>query len=247
MFDSVIEISVLDKNSPTQEVKKYPFKLTYLYSNQCYEFLVKYMEHFNTRPAVFGVSLKVLLQRENRGNSIPIIVEKLMNFIETKAINLEGIFRVSSSKNQLEKLQHQIDEGIEIDFSEHDYHLATGLLKKYFRDLPDPIFTEEFYSCFLIVYQTTSIVGGEFIAEKYKKLLELLPKDNRILSKRLLDFLAEVAKHNEKNKMTTRNVATVWGPLVLRNSRVMDAESIQEAGFIAGMLITLLDRRHEIF
>lgn len=83
-------------------------------------------------------------------------------------LDLEGIFRISASKRDLEHIQFLIDEGMlfeafyflrfsgeNVDFSQcDDKHLVPGLLKKYFRDLPESLFTEEFHNCFLFVYQS---------------------------------------------------------------------------------------------
>jgi hypothetical protein len=57
-------------------------------------------------------------------------------------LDLDGIFRISASKKELDRVQLLIDEGTVVDFNHvsSDPHLAAGLLKKFFRDLPGKIF-----------------------------------------------------------------------------------------------------------
>ncbi len=44
-------------------------------------------------------------------------------------------------------------------FSCQDKHVVAGLLKKFFRDLPQPLFTFEFRDCFLALYQSKRTTG----------------------------------------------------------------------------------------
>jgi hypothetical protein len=47
------------------------------------------------------------------------------------------------------------------------------------------------------------------------KLVKKLPSAHKSLLLRLLEFLAEVAEHSDKNKMTISNLATIISPCIL--------------------------------
>lgn len=47
-------------------------------------------------------------------------------------------------------------------------------------------------------------------------LLHMLPPENVAVLKRLLPFLKQLSQHSEKNKMTTANLALMFGPSILR-------------------------------
>ena len=68
-------------------------------------------------------------------------------------VNEEGIFRISGSLEQILKLKSRLDSGHSIDFFEEnsDCHVIAGLLRLYFRELPDPLFTFEHYETFLSI------------------------------------------------------------------------------------------------
>ena len=71
------------------------------------------------------------------------------------ALDSEGLFRISASRREQEQIQYLIDEGEEVDFFDcQDKNLPAGLLKKFFRDLPECLLTDEFYNCFLTVYES---------------------------------------------------------------------------------------------
>jgi hypothetical protein len=91
-------------------------------------------------------------------------------------LDLEGLFRISANKTLLERVQNLIDTGAEVDFDKlgNDSHLVPGLLKKFFRELPQPVFTHEFYDCFIVFYQAKG---------NYKNFFQNLHKNNKILKK----------------------------------------------------------------
>jgi len=86
---------------------------------------------------------------------VPIIVEKCVKYFDsTKAAQTEGIFRMSPSAAKLGELAKAFDMGISVNLKRvQDAHLIAGLLKKYFRDLPEPLFTFELYSCFIVSFK----------------------------------------------------------------------------------------------
>ena len=98
---------------------------------------------------MFGIGLKFLLEREKRLKSVPTVVEKMITFLKIKGIKIPGLFKVSARQWEIEKIQYMMDEGQDVDILNvsQDPHVMAALLKKWFRDLPSPLFTKDVYSC----------------------------------------------------------------------------------------------------
>lgn len=105
-----------------------------------------------------------------------------------------------------------------------DVHSVTGVLKLYLREMPEALFTDALYPAFLEAFQTGDLSRGAALRRVY----EGLPAVNRAVIDFLLAHLARVNRHEAQNKMSLHNLATVFGPTLLRpgtsNSR-SDAKS----------------------
>lgn len=119
---------------------------------------------------VFGVSLDDLLKRD--GSAIPLVVYQCLQAVELFGLDVEGIYRLSGSAPHVSKLRAIFDNGVwscskpkyvtdrqiadsgQVDFRNpesffHDVNSVAGLLKQFFRDLPDPLLTHEHFQDFI--------------------------------------------------------------------------------------------------
>lgn len=104
-----------------------------------------------------------------------------------------------------------------------DVHSVTGVLKLYLREMPEALFTDALYPAFLEAFQIGDFSRGAALRRVY----DSLPPVNKAVIDFLLAHLARVNKHEAQNKMSLHNLATVFGPTLLRpgtNSR-SDAKS----------------------
>jgi hypothetical protein len=101
-----------------------------------------------------------------------------------------------------------------------------SLLKLYLRELPEPLVPFDGYSFFQSAVKKLSI-GMEAAVEDLQRALLHLPKVNINVLKYLVRFLSEIQDHSEDNKMTALNLATVFGPNILR-PRSADARLLME-------------------
>jgi len=102
----------------------------------------------------FGVPLPMLPEvcDINNPRQLPWLVERCISFIRTSALDLQGIFRVSGLASDVDKLQKQFEAGdFQTDFVSQDPHAVAGVLKKFFRELPEPLFTYELHKQFMEV------------------------------------------------------------------------------------------------
>jgi len=69
-----------------------------------------------------------------------------------QGLELVGLFRISASSSVVEYYKSQYDQGVDVGFANcNDPHIAANLLKMYFRELPEPLFTFELYDAFIAI------------------------------------------------------------------------------------------------
>ncbi|RMB96847.1 hypothetical protein DUI87_26915 [Hirundo rustica rustica] len=86
---------------------------------------------------------------------------------------------------------------------------VADMVKQYFRDLPEPIFTSRLCESFLHIYQ---YVPKDQQFQAVQAAILLLPKENREALKILLFFLRDVVAFVEENQMTPTNIAVCLAP-----------------------------------
>ncbi|RMX45842.1 hypothetical protein pdam_00022703 [Pocillopora damicornis] len=165
---------------------------------------------------VFGVDIATVSKREE--SDIPLVVIGCVQEIEKRGIEEVGIYRLSGATSDVRRLKDAFDNNSQsalVQVAEADIHAVAGLLKMYLRDLPEPLFTDDLYIKFV---EANGIKDPEEKKKKMMELFESLPKPNRLTIIYLLDHLRRLSEHQEQNKMGQNNLATVFGPNVLRPS-----------------------------
>ncbi|XP_028328146.1 unconventional myosin-IXb isoform X2 [Gouania willdenowi] len=160
----------------------------------------------------FGVQVCVLT---STANPVPKVIELLLMHVELNGLYAEGIYRKSGSTCRAREL-HQIletnPEGASLD--NYPIHTITGLVKRWLRELPDPLMTFSLYSDFLHAVELPE--KSERIRAVYQKVDELPPANYNTLE-RLIFHLVRVAKEEEHNKMSSNSLAIVFAPCILRS------------------------------
>uniref|UniRef100_A0A8K9XA69 Rho GTPase activating protein 6 n=1 Tax=Oncorhynchus mykiss TaxID=8022 RepID=A0A8K9XA69_ONCMY len=163
---------------------------------------------------------------------VPRVVEMCCLHLEKYGLQTVGIFRVGSSKKRVRQLREQCDLGMEVQLDEaNSVHDVAALLKEFLRDMPEPLLTRELYTAFL----NTMLLDHPDQESTIQLLVYLLPPCNSDTLQRLLEFLATVTAHAEDsqdrdgheitgNKMTSLNLATVFGPNLLHKQKSSDKE-----------------------
>ncbi|XP_044740491.1 GTPase-activating protein CdGAPr isoform X2 [Chrysoperla carnea] len=177
------------------------------------------------RERVFGCDLGEHLL--NSRHEIPMVLKCCAEFIESHGI-VDGIYRLSGVTSNIQKLRNAFDEDrIPNLYTEdilQDIHSVASLLKMYFRELPNPLCTHQLYHSFVNAVQGTQINsnGEQIKVDENERLLRMretvhkLPPPHYRTLEYLMRHLARVAKHGARTGMTSRNVAIVWAPNLLR-------------------------------
>jgi hypothetical protein len=161
---------------------------------------------------------------------VPDIIKKSVDYLQSKGMMMEGIFRVSGAKSRINKIRERFDRGgapvrLTDDLNPHD---VACLLKEYLRCLPEPLICKELYSLFL---QTRRVETRSKRRDTLRLLCLLLPKPNRDTLQCLLHFLNQVALHSndiimidgteeQGNKMSEENLGMIMGPNILHKRKI---------------------------
>ncbi|XP_074055766.1 breakpoint cluster region protein [Macrotis lagotis] len=165
---------------------------------------------------VFGVKIGVVTKRER--SKVPYIVRQCVEEIERRGMEEVGIYRVSGVATDIQALKAAFDvnnKDVSVMMSEMDVNAIAGTLKLYFRELPEPLFTDELYPSFAEGIALSDPVAKESCM---LNLLLSLPEPSLLTFLFLLDHLKRVAEKETVNKMSLHNLATVFGPTLLRPS-----------------------------
>ncbi|XP_039963888.1 rho GTPase-activating protein 68F isoform X2 [Bactrocera tryoni] len=165
----------------------------------------------------FGAPLKFIVSNSPCLNSIPPIVRKCVDSLSiTGMIDTEGIFRRSGNHSEIIALKERVNRGEDVDLSNVNVHVIAGLLKSFLRDLSEPLLTFELYD------NITSFLDWQK-EERSRNVTQLirekLPEENYELFKYLVEFLVRVMECEDLNKMTSSNLAIVFGPNFLWSNR----------------------------
>ncbi|XP_064424144.1 PH_BCR_vertebrate and RhoGAP_Bcr domain-containing protein [Latimeria chalumnae] len=179
------------------------------------EFSLKRMPS-RKQTGVFGVKIAMVTKRER--SKVPYIVRQCVEEIERRGMEEVGIYRVSGVATDIQALKAAFDannKDVSVMMSEMDVNAIAGTLKLYFRELPEPLFTDELYPNF-----AEGIVLSDPVAKEscMLNLLLSLPEPNLVTFTFLLDHLKRIAEKENVNKMSLHNLATVFGPTLLRPS-----------------------------
>ncbi|NXH18792.1 STA13 protein, partial [Bucco capensis] len=158
---------------------------------------------------VFGVPPIVNVQRT--GQPLPQSIQQAMRYLRSQCLDQVGIFRKSGVKSRIQALRHMNETSPDnVNYKGQSAYDVADLLKQYFRDLPEPIFTSKLTDTFLQIYQ---FVLKEQRLQAVQAAVILMPDENREVLQTLLYFLSDIASA-EENQMTAGNLAVCLAPSI---------------------------------
>ncbi|KAM9796767.1 rho GTPase-activating protein SYDE2 isoform 4-T4 [Syngnathus typhle] len=175
---------------------------------------------------VFGVEAWRLVEREDTGLLVPLLISKCINEIEKRGCQVVGLYRLCGSAAVKKELREAFErDSYAVGLCENTYpdiNVITGVLKDYLRELPYPLITKQLYEAVLDSMATRPLRMGAAGCENDHAdsqhtvgLLDILPEVERMTLRKLLDHLKLVASYQEVNKMTCQNLAVCFGPVLL--------------------------------
>uniref|UniRef100_A0A8C5RY04 Rho GTPase-activating protein 29 n=1 Tax=Laticauda laticaudata TaxID=8630 RepID=A0A8C5RY04_LATLA len=219
---------------------------------------------------LFGVEFTQV--SKNSPDGIPFIIRKCTSEIESRALNVKGIYRVNGAKSRVEKLCQSFENGKDlVELSELNAHDISNVLKLFLRQLPEPLILSRFYNEFIGLAKESQNINKELdrkqmrpklnkqqpvcielnrIILKIKDLLKLLPTANRNTLQFLLAHLCRVSEHSDENKMSACNLGIIFGPTLIRpreTDATLSLSSLVDYPYQARMVELLITHYEKIF
>ncbi|RAQ43918.1 Rho GTPase activator (Rgd1) [Aspergillus flavus] len=204
-----------------------------------------FQQHLPPLKPVFGVSLEDLYLRD--GTAVPMIVYQCFQAIELFGLDMEGIYRLSGSANHINQMKQIFDnDSSQVDFTNpenfyHDVNSVAGLLKQFFRDLPDPLFTSQSYTDFINAARIDDDVQRR---DSLHALVNNLPDAHYATLRALILHLNKVQEHYTQNRMNAGNIAICFGPTLMGAS---SGGNVADAGWQVRVIETVILNTFQIF
>lgn len=187
----------------------------------------------------FGISVEqsmIECEKNKRKHLTDIIISYLLD----KALDIEGLFKISGDTNKINELKVKFENDEEVDIRPYSYHDLTGLLKLYLRELPEPLLISTLYISWI---ESQKISKTKQRIESIKNLLKSVPSYNKKLLEKIIVFLAVVASHSSKNKMNSENLSKAIGPCLLYDKN----ETTQSIALVNGLINTMIEHNKQLF
>ncbi|KAF2805261.1 Rho GTPase-like protein activator [Mytilinidion resinicola] len=193
---------------------------------------------------VFGITLDDLFRRD--GTPVPMVVYQCIQGVDLFGLDLEGIYRIPGTSSHITAMKALFDnDASKVDFRNpetfhHDVNSVAGLLKQFFRDLPDPLLTAEHYTEFI---DAARIDDDTVRRDSMHAIINALPDPNYATLRALVLHLNRVNEHSQANRMSTSNLGICFAPTIMGQHRGQIADS----GLQARVIVTILDNVYQIF
>ncbi|KAM3864422.1 GEM-interacting protein [Diretmus argenteus] len=208
---------------------------------------------------VFGVGLSLLPQ--DGPDEVPFLVRRCTSEVESRALTLQGVYRVSGSKPRIQKLCQAFEtQKDQVDLTDLSPHDITSVLKHFFKELPEPLLTFDLYKDFITAgkriqhlserestAETTAMIND--IIHNLQELLEKLPSYSYNTLQHMMRHLHRVSESFEENKMSPGNLGIVFGPTLLRPLVSMDMSMVAllETSYQALLVEFLITHYKQLF
>ncbi|XP_010139350.1 PREDICTED: rho GTPase-activating protein 29 [Buceros rhinoceros silvestris] len=219
---------------------------------------------------LFGVEFAQAAK--NIPDGIPFIIKKCTSEIESRALNVKGIYRVNGAKSRVEKLCQAFENGKDlVELSELYAHDISNVLKLYLRQLPEPLILFRLYNEFIGLAKESQNVNEELDAKqaspksktrqsicielnriiiKIKDLLKQLPVPNYNTLQYLIGHLHRVTEQSDENKMSASNLGIIFGPTLIRprqTDATVSLSSLVDYPYQARVVELLITHYEKIF
>ncbi|XP_043095606.1 oligophrenin-1 isoform X3 [Puntigrus tetrazona] len=145
-------------------------------------------------------------------------VRRCINFVETKGLTQEGVYRTVGSNIQVQKLLNAFFDQkcpADVDFNSNDMDIKTitSALKFYLRSLSEPLMTYSLHGELILAAKSENL---DYRLGAVHSLVYKLPERNREMLELLIKHLVSVCSHSSENLMTVSNMGVIFGPTLMR-------------------------------
>lgn len=184
-------------------------------------------------------------------SDVPPIAKRCLDFLE-----VDGVFRIENfslqtpSLTEVNRLVKQFEDNdpsaLNMAFESPD--TVCGVLRKWLRQLPEPLFSYEFYDSWMSLQHTQ--VNEDLFGEIQTVLFQLHPSHYAVMQ-RLFRFLHKLASYSAVNRVTVSVLGFHWQPCLLwsqANATALDPMRVAPDGAIAGSIVaTMIEHYDKLF
>ncbi|KAJ7344887.1 hypothetical protein JRQ81_000837 [Phrynocephalus forsythii] len=195
------------------------------------------------RGKIFGIAFHELPhQVVSEYGNIPCFLVEACEYLG-QHVHTEGLFRKSGSFVRLKTLKSKLDQG-ETCLSGTPPCDVAGLLKQFFRELPEPILPSELQDSLIKAQQ----IGGDEKTSATLLLSCLLNGKTIDTFRYFFKFLKNVSLRSSENKMDSSNLAVIFAPNLFQSSETdkISAHTERKLRLQAAVLQTFIDRAEDI-
>lgn len=150
---------------------------------------------------VFGVPIGLAVARNKKGLEIPEPVAVSVAWLDTHALDEQGLYRVPGSKQDVDSMIAMYNRGQVVTIPEQFFGgNVASVLVQFLKRLPSPLFTVQLAPLF-------ERAAGEGNVNMLKLLLSKLPRPHFCTLRAIIQHLARVAEFSALNEMTSSNLA----------------------------------------
>ncbi|KAK9235949.1 hypothetical protein V1525DRAFT_389991 [Lipomyces kononenkoae] len=179
---------------------------------------------------VFKVPLEVLVDRSSTDSElgvskgalkVPAFLDDVISAMRRKDMSVEGVFRKNGNIRKLKGLAEQIDKAAEnsqpVDLDSESPVQLAALLKKFLRELPDPLLTFNLYKIWVASQRITDDNTRLRVLHLCCCLLPRVHRDSMEIIFNFLKWVASFSHVDEESgsKMDIHNLSTVITPNIL--------------------------------
>uniref|UniRef100_A0A3Q2QCG0 ArfGAP with RhoGAP domain, ankyrin repeat and PH domain 3 n=1 Tax=Fundulus heteroclitus TaxID=8078 RepID=A0A3Q2QCG0_FUNHE len=153
-----------------------------------------------------------LREQQMSRSDIPIIVDSCIAFITQYGLGHEGIYRKNGAKSRIRLLMDEFRKdarNVKLRIGDHFIEDVTDVLKRFFREIDDPIFMAELHPLW---QEAAKIPQKRSRLDRYKEIIRSLPRVNRTTLAALISHLYRVQKCADLNQMCTKNLSLLFAP-----------------------------------
>lgn len=175
----------------------------------------------------------------------PLLLIKLVDAIERKGLESTALYQNVGTCNSTELRAIFDTDPALLEVDHCDQHVLCDAVKKYFQDLPNPVIPAVVYNDLVRILQETP-QPFDFSQLVWKVLRSpAIPTQNWMTCQYLLGHLSRVCQYSNRNLLTPKRLAEIFGPLLFRAQTVLSFGGNPEyiSRVLEGLLCSEWDER----
>lgn len=200
-------------------------------------------------------SKSVFFGSQLTGESIASIFRLIEYLKRPENIEVEGLFRKAGSNARQMLLKEMLNKSSDLNLDEGQFspHDCASVLKGFLKELPECLMVDKFAKahCQLCEMskqsnmETNMKLKGK-VLKAVQLLMLLLPEENTLLLECLLELLSKVVSEN-KNRMTSNALGTIFAPHLLCPKKLSAAEFHAASENFAELAAFIIDNADQVF